>query len=188
MISEFKDINIVDIIASVVGTLKGVPKRDEDGAIVVDEFNEVVYTGVKFQHGEGVEVFNTIQTMADINAEMFPLIYLEQDIQETKDGKDRTSKASLNVFIITPTRKEYDAESRKEEIFKPILTPIYEQFISALTKTREIERGKGQTYPPHKKTDSMFWGKNNKLIANGFLDVLEIRDLELTFVYNCKNF
>ena len=175
----FNDLNIIDVIADVVSKLQGLPAIDDDG-------NDY-YKTVTFLHGEGLEVFDSITKASEVNIDLFPMIYLQQDIQEYKDGKTYNTRASLNVFVICPTLKEYDAESRKEIIFKPILTPIYEQFINGLISSKYIEHGKGYLYPPHKKTDSMFWGKDNRLVANGFLDVIEIRDLELTFFNNnCK--
>ena len=110
---------------------------------VVDTVKEVVQAigGVRFEFGHYQEVFNNLSRLESANIEsetIYPLIYLVCDFEEPMKAKNQTIETRLQLFIITRTLSEFYAEDRKEEIFKPILYPIYQSLIEALKKHKEI--------------------------------------------------
>lgn len=159
MSMAFKPVNVVQVIKDVVATIPN----------------------VYFLHGEGVEVFNTLLTLGQVNKETFPLIYLKQDFKETTNSEGGVTEVKLNLFIITPTETTLKASTRYEQKFLPILYPIYESFINALNQSKSIQFENGKAWKSHDKWDRLFWG-TEKIEGNTPLDVIEIENLELKII------
>lgn len=112
----------------------------------------------------------------------YPLIALRMDIQES------VSKGvwsyTLNLAIINYTDKKWNAEERMENIFKPVLYPIYERLMRELQFSGLFFWPGNQDYPEHTKIDRPFWGTENqegnvKNIFNDPIDAIEILGLKL---------
>lgn len=155
----FKTVDVVKVIKDVVATIPN----------------------VFFEHGEGIEVFNTIKNVGKVNIETFPLIYLKQDFKETSNPEDETTNVSLSIYIITPTEIHIKASERLDTTFRPILYPIYEQLLNALKEARTIQNEYGKAWHSHSKWDRLFWG-TQQLEGNRPLDVIEIENLELKII------
>lgn len=155
----FKSVDVVKVIKDVVATIPN----------------------VFFEHGEGIEVFNTLLNNGKVNIETFPLIYLKQDFKETSNPESGITSVSLNVFIITPTEITLKAKDRYDAKFLPILYPIYESFINALNESRAIQFENGKAWKSHDKWDRLFWG-TEKIQGNMPYDVIEIENLELKII------
>lgn len=110
--------------------------------------------------------------------EKFPLIWLITDLKESS-GDNYNYLYSIDkprFFIVNDTDKDYTSPERLTNNFKPILQPIYENFLQAIldyriinTPTNEIENEKYNRYS---------WGSesaygNDKLIFNDWLDAIE---------------
>lgn len=155
----FKSVDVVKVIKDVVATIPN----------------------VFFEHGEGIEVFNTLLSNSKVNIETFPLIYLKQDFKRTPNPENGTTNTSLTIFVITPTESHIKAADRMELKFRPILYPIYEAFIDALWESREIETEYKKLFPSHESWDRLYWG-TQRIEGNVPLDVIEIENLELKFI------
>jgi hypothetical protein len=112
----------------------------------------------------------------------YPLIALRMDIQES------VSKGvwsyTLNLLIANYTDKKWNAEERMENIFKPVLYPIYERFMRELQFSGLFFWPGNQDFPEHTKVDRPFWGTDNqegnvKNIFNDPIDAIEIIGLKL---------
>lgn len=116
------------------------------------------------------------------SAQKYPLIALRMDIQET------VSKGiwsySLNLLIANYNDKKWNAEERMENIFKPVLYPIYERFMQELQNSGLFFWPGNLDYPEHTKVDRPFWGTesqqgNVKNIFNDPIDAIEIIGLKV---------
>lgn len=155
----FKSVDVVKVIKDVVATIPD----------------------VFFEHGEGIEVFNTLLSNSKVNIETFPLIYLKQDFKETSDPIKETTNVSLTIYIITPTEIHIKAADRMDATFRPILYPLYEALMNALNNYRVIEKEQSKPWHSHDKWDRLFWG-TQKIEGNTPLDVIEIENLELKII------
>ena len=154
--------------------------------LVVDVVRDIVLTipDIFFENGEGVEVFNTLTKSQTANIKTFPLIYLKQDFKEIYKS-DGTVEVTLQLFILCKTKQEWKANQRLKNTFETILIPIYEALINALCNDDRIQVNYGLEFPNHTKWDRLYLG-TEKLIGNGFLDCIEIEDLELKIkINNC---
>ena len=113
--------------------------------------------------------------------EKYPLIALRSDIDVSNIGGLKEYK--LNIAIFTKTSDGLNAEERKEQIFKPVLIPLYDMFIEQLRKCG-LFIWSGNPIPEHMYVERPFWGTQNdqqnlKRILNDPVDCIELIDLKL---------
>ncbi len=123
----------------------------------------------------------------------YPLIALREDIEE---GMEDLVHYKLNIAILAFTDKNYTTAQRREHVFKPILIPLYDEFLRQLKLSGLfLWPGSGTgtlKIPTHKKYNRYFWGTSstNGNVANIFtdpLDAIEIIGLEVNRnVGRCK--
>jgi hypothetical protein len=107
----------------------------------------------------------------------YPLIALKMDFEEPI--KNGVKSLSLNLAILNFTDKKWNAEERMANIFKPVLYPIYERFMTELQNSGLFFWPGNQDYPEHTKIDRPYWGTANqqgnvKNIFNDPIDAIEI--------------
>ncbi len=152
--------------------------------------------GVWYDHGHPV---NIMQNLKDKDyAEQFmdkkyPLICLFQDITETMGSKPGIyASVSLNFAIIMSSQAEYKPTDRYTVNFKPILQPIYTEFIQCIKDSGNFMYP-GDT-PAHDKTDRIYYASQRKSTVNGgtnntmwdILDGIEISNLQLDIYDKCR--
>ena len=142
---------------------------------------------VFYQYGHPLEIVNTLTEMSkeqSISACKYPILALFTDISEDKtDPKFYCKVNDLHLIIATLTDNTYLADQRIEQNFKPILHPIYDEFINQLSKNRNIEVDYTGSIP-HISTDRLYWGRNGLFgndsnIFNDYIDCIEITKLKL---------
>lgn len=138
-----------------------------------------------FEYGHPIELVNNLAVKRKDPVGKFnkyPMIYLQTDIDE------RTIKAlweyKLTIYIVAYTDLNYTSKQRKENVFGPVLYPIYERLMKELARTGIFSLGDNFITPLHTKIDRFFWGnqlnKNNTAnILEDPLDAIEIKDLKL---------
>lgn len=119
----------------------------------------------------------------------YPLIALRLDIPEEVD-EDGFVNYNLNIVILTLTEKNYNYEQRKQNIFIPVLIPLYERFIADLGNVGLFQWEGDQRRPPHTRILRPFWGTetregNEKYIFSDPLDAIEIVNLQLKSSKRC---
>jgi hypothetical protein len=130
---------------------------------------------------------NTITTKKEIR---YPCIALRLDIPEfIKDGM---IEVKLNIAILSYTDKGYYAPERIENVYKPVLYPLYNSFMEALVNSGLFtwDHKLDGTMPEHTKVDRMYWGiaQGEGNVSNIFsdpLDAIELIDLKLKTRINC---
>jgi len=117
----------------------------------------------------------------------YPLIWLVMDYVEkaSKSLDVRCELPSLQFLIATPTELNQSVVERVENNFKPILYPIYKEFmlqIANSTYFKECVVGNIM----HEKIDRPYWGGGGNEGSNGSanlfndtIDAIQIRNLSL---------
>ncbi len=189
---------ITDIIGEVVAaaktakyngtnvTLLQTIRTNETAAI-----ESTLISTINFQYGHKKELIETLIQMdqnPDNQANKYPLVYLVQDFSEER-GKavGQYAEVSLNVIIAHSTRNDHKITDRMTKVFKPVLYPIYYQFMKFLAAHPMVNVINSDMIP-HKKTDRSYWGRNavggtDALKLNDYVDAIEIENLQLKINY-----
>lgn len=123
----------------------------------------------------------------------YPLVALRMDIAEVQTNG--VWHFDLNIAILDSTVKDYNAEERMSNVFKPVLYPLYESFLMKLSESGIFfwDNRLESTYPPHTKFDRPFWGTpgnegNVKNIFSDPLDAIELVNLKINSRqrFNCS--
>lgn len=142
-------------------------------------------TGVHFEHGHILEVVETINERAKMEATRYsnyPLVVLVQDYKSAMfPALGVQEKATVRMLILNFTDAAKKAEDRKRDNFEPILWPIYERLVIELQNHPSFFN---YSEPAHTKTDHYFWGREGVLgntggIFGDWVDCVEIENLEL---------
>lgn len=171
---------IVDDIGAVVEAMKG--------AVFSEEW-ATEFTGKEipfYRYGHRVEIAKLLdeqnrKTGAE-KVKKYPLIALRLDTEETIS--DGIWHFNLNIAIVEWTDKNYDAAQRYENVYKPVLYPLYERFMEALKQSGLFFWDNMAAYPPHTKIDRLYYGTigsegNQKRVFSDPLDAIEIQNLRL---------
>ena len=137
---------------------------------------------LNYHHGHPLEIIDLFKqaTHSDtVKYEQFPAICLFQDIPEKHSTFTVQREASLNIVILTDTKKDYEANDRYTYTFIPTLIPLYEAFIEEL-KCSEVQI-LNENYDYFER---LYWGKsglygNQANIFNDFIDAIEINNLKI---------
>lgn len=118
----------------------------------------------------------------------YPLIALRMDFPERV--YEGLWHFDLNIAILAFTDKNYNAEERYENVFKPILYPLYRTFLEKIKHSGLFMWPGDQSVAPHTKIDRPYWGieekeKNSKYIFNDPLDAIEIVNLRINQIFKC---
>lgn len=168
--------------------------------VIPDIFQSVVTSteaawgeDVHFLHGHMLEITNITKQLAkdaDVT-KRYPLIALRHDIKQSKLPY-KGVEFDCTLFIITLSRPEYTAEERIETIYKPILYPLKEEFISQIARSGYFEQQSIEDV--EEKTtwyDRLFWGSstvmgNTANIFGDWVDCIEIEFSGLVALNNCN--
>lgn len=117
----------------------------------------------------------------------YPLIALRMPFVKRVVGN--TQYYSINMAIMYQTSRALNDEQRTEEIFIPILYPLYELFFKCLRKSGKFMWDGRQQKPEHTVIERMYWGRpENPQTANVFsdpIDAIEILDLKINSQLKC---
>lgn len=165
-----------------------------EAAVILDDTLDwgIIPKKVYFMHGHEKEVVNVLQSMtnagAPIKNEKYPLIILFEDIREKlrRSLNGWTTSFKCRLVICTLTSPTLRADQRLEQNFKPILLPIFEEFI------RQISRSKLFNQPTVEdmeitKWNRYYWGSQpvDKNILNDYIDAVEIESISLNLKTIC---
>lgn len=150
-------------------------------------------TGVHYQYGHPLEIIETLKQLdeaKDYKFRRYPFVGLFQDFPEDVGEVGFNSEPTLHLIIARFTQPTYKAAKRYELNFKPVLYPIYLEFLEQLNFSKAFQHYAPNEIP-HIKIDRLYWGreglyKNEGNVFNDFLDCIEIRNLKLkTYLKIC---
>lgn len=115
----------------------------------------------------------------------YPMILLFLDTPAPREGN--VIKHSLNLAVVTYSKKDRNAEERLEQVIDEKLRPVYEAFKNGLVDTGLFIWEGDPTEPPHTATDRPNWGVptdegNVRQYFKDPVDAIEITDLEINSV------
>jgi hypothetical protein len=108
----------------------------------------------------------------------FPLIWFAEPFDTTRGTVGIYGIAEVNIFIINTTTKNWKAEERMENNYKPFLYPIYRELLNQFTKTAVFSHITVEDIP-HRVTKGYYWGEDQKSVLNDAVDCLKIGSLKL---------
>lgn len=168
--------------------------------VIVDLFDTIVSrTGsamgqtIHYMHGHMLEISNVVKELGkspDIG-NRYPLIALKHDFKQKAVSYVGT-EVDLTLYIITLSRPEYIAEQRIETIFKPILTPIKDEFINQIARSEMFTQ---QSIHEVEETlefyDRLFWGSSSVMgntanIFGDWVDCIELNFSGLVALEGCN--
>jgi hypothetical protein len=182
---------ITDIIEEVViatsSKVLSVIQANETAVFGETNIQQIGYSKSSFD-----ELIETLSQKDGSSSERFnkyPLIHLVRDFSEERgELLGVYAGVSLNLVIIHQTQMTYKITDRENQVFKPVLYPIYYELINQLEKSRWT-LDTGDDCLRHRKTDRAFWGNRNltgqanKL--NDYVDAIEVQNLQLKINYSC---
>jgi hypothetical protein len=145
---------------------------------------------ITFEYGHYTDIIERIQAYSKNNKNVYPLICWFEDspIQHGAEGLDGV--AIPQMIILSPSPGDRTREQRETLVFRPILYPIYWEFLRQLKLS-----GKFQIYDEtkikHVQINRPHWGnpslyKNEGYLFNQALDGIELQKLELpTYLKTC---
>jgi hypothetical protein len=145
-------------------------------------------TGVHYLTGHYTEIKERLASKSNSitqKLDRYPLVCLFQDFVERKGLQSGYyCEATLQLMIVHHTRKEAYNEDRYNNVFRPILYPIYEDLMKQIVKCKLII-DENVSLLAHDKIDRPHWGNpaaygNNGYLLNDVLDGIEIRNLKIT--------
>lgn len=176
---EPKEVYIVDLIGEVVTKTSSALI---DKLQVVDE----TITGVHYLYGHHNDIKTRLIEKTKSNEykySRYPLIALFQDFTESHDGTG-VFKVKLQMIIGFHSSKDFYTDDRYLKVFKPILYPIYKEFLKQLSNHAAFTIKESEQIV-HEKIDRPHWGDSaaygtSSYIFGDVLDAIELRALELT--------
>ena len=120
----------------------------------------------------------------DYKYKKYPLIALRMDFPEEVSGID--IEYTLNIAILAFTERKYRADERVTSVFKTVLAPLYERFMTEIRNSGNFmwPANLDQTKPPHTRILRPYWGTENQegteaQIFTDPLDAIELVNLKL---------
>lgn len=115
--------------------------------------------------------------------ERFPLIMLFHDIPVVRTSNVYWGDVTLNMGIANLTKPEYNTPERYDHNIRPVLDPIYYEFLKQLGLSGKFVNAMAKV--DHTRFDRVFWGKtglygNEGNQFNDYLDCIEINGAKLT--------
>jgi hypothetical protein len=155
---------------------------------VVQNVSDTLGQKIYFHAGHILETVNVVTAMKDSNTDhRYPLIALVEDNRRTTEG----TKFTARLFIITKSNPNYHTKDRRENIFKPILQPIFDELIRQIYRCGWfLEQTESEVNENMEYANRFCWGNkglmgNEGNIFNDWVDAIEIKSIELTALNTC---
>jgi hypothetical protein len=172
--------------------------------VIVDEARRLVeYTAklyggdVFFFHGHLKDIADNFSLMDATNRwrnQKYPCMVLLQDFAverpDRRAGKAYEVRGKTQWLILAESNPEYIPEDRIAKVYKPVLYPIYEAFLTALAQAKVVIGSTAHTQIDRLRMTSSFSEaiamQGVKSSFNDYLDGIEIRDLNLELRKKCN--
>jgi hypothetical protein len=146
---------------------------------------------VNFWHYAGTfaEISEKYLNMADFAScrVKFPAVFNYQAVRETTD-KDGTVTLEYNLVFVTAVKPEWQTETRTDKVWKPVLSPIYEEFMRQVKRSGFFALNPGGI--PHTlyriPTTGRSITENVRLIYADYMDAYQLSGLRLKVRNICE--
>jgi hypothetical protein len=148
------------------------------------EFFKQTGMHVFFEHGYHSQVTRQLRFKNEnpYLPKKYPLIWLVTPIKEKRNGLG-ISHAPLHFVLAHDTDNTYSADESRDNVFLPILIPLYEEFIKQMYAAHRLftaDKARDYDYMniQYAKVDT-----DNKNLLDDFVDVIDIQN----FIVQVKN-
>lgn len=149
---------------------------------------DATITKVWFEYGHINDVDERIITYTNKGINMCPMVILFEDYKLGHKEVGYTGITDLKLLIIHHSKVDYTRVQRDEFVFRPVLFPIYNEFLRQLKLDGrfsiydETKIQHDQINRPHVGRDDAY----KQYLLKGVFDGIEISNLQLkTFLNNC---
>jgi len=157
--------------------------------IIGECVSKIVISGiaVKYTYGRQVQILEELQRVNNNSKLKYPLIALYQDFPENRGGRTGYYAEVIipRIVISCLTVSTDPVPKRYEQTFKPILYPIYYEFLNQISKHGGITQMEVDSIKHIK------WDRPGTQPAgtgqNEYTDSIEIKNLTLTIIQNISN-
>lgn len=133
--------------------------------------------------GNPLEINQIRRNESDLRETKFPAIFMFFDIEEDHTILTGNYTISPTFAIVNQTEKSYIAEQRDELNFKPVLLPIYENFIKAIKYSGYFNNVNNVD---HRKANLYFYGSDeNQSEFDGNMDAIRLDLIDLEIKKTC---
>lgn len=161
---------VVDIIKEVVDSVNDQFEKDNIPIVV------------NYKYGRQIQILKALEDMnnsVDNKDKKYPLLALYQDFPE-KRGVGYYSEVTFPKIVIANLTQSTDTpDVRYEQVFKPLLYPVYYQFLSKLARHSSNAGSLDPEAIIHTKWDRM--GIRPEVGNTDYIDAIEITDLKFNF-------
>jgi hypothetical protein len=128
-----------------------------------------------FDFGNYIEIANKL-SKKNRNNQKYPLFALILDVKENKLDEPIFMAYDFKLIIAYNTDDDYTSQQRRDNIFKPILQPLYRKFINELLLNKDSYFRFQNLYIDHSKYDRYYLGSENpnQNQFNDFVDAIEL--------------
>ncbi len=150
-------------------------------------------SGIHYEYGHINDIRERItekMKTTENATEISPMVILIEDYALDHGAKGVTGITDMKIIILHFSSKSITRVQREENVFRPILYPIYEEF-----KNQLFVSGYFSIYDvtliKHRQINRPHWGDpglygNDAYLLNGIFDGIELSNLQLTtFLNNC---
>lgn len=124
-------------------------------AFFVEDLQPLCSGELFYYLGNPLEIENIRKREGKAGKLNFPAVFLFLDLEENHQGSRITTTPTF--AIVNYTDRKYVAEQRSEEVFKPILYPIYHAIVKAIKSSGKFQNN----ILNYTKTDKYFYGSEN---------------------------
>lgn len=163
-----------------------IPALFED---VVRRVNERLDFEVFFDYGHYAEITDKLLSKGKSishKGKRYPLIWLVMDFTErySVGGDYYCELPDVQLILAHPTKQESYTPQRMQEVFIPILYPLYHEFLKQLVDSGHFHDLCPEAIP-HEKIDRPYWGggetpsKNGANLFDDYIDAIQLRRMRL---------
>lgn len=179
-------VHIVDVIGEVVA-------KTSASLLIQLQLIDPLITGIHYEYGHITDIRERITEKMKTttnSTEIAPMVCLIEDFKLTKGQVGLTGITDMKIIILHFSKKDITRVQREENVFRPILWPIYSEFLKQLKNDGRFSIY-DETRIVHDMIPRPHWGDpglygNNAYLLNGIFDGIELSNLQLTtFLKNC---
>lgn len=179
------------IAVSLIDQFKDITGKISDKLIDGLKTVDPLITGVHFDYGHYTDIQERLIAKGKTNkSERYPMIWLIEDYRTRHLQEGLTGISDLKIMILHLSKNTVTREWREENVFKPILYPIYYEFLKQI-KLNGNFLVYDETKIQHDEIKRPHWGdpklyKNESYLFTDVLDGIEITNMQLKiFLETC---
>ena len=172
--------HIIQVLSGIVGAVS------EKKLAALKSFNPDI-NAISFMYGSSNEMIETLaqkDKSPNYKYNIWPSIMLFLDLSANiSSTAGQYPEYTLQMAIVMPTDPTYKCTERYENVFEPILYPLWQELI-----TQIADSGCFSDYRDtikYTKYDRPYWGRQGNTLAE-VVDAIELKDLKLKLLPNAK--